>query len=778
MRPHAAICSDTQPHAPPRSHSETAIVSYHDLAHTDLAPLDSVATDLERMTRTWEYASDFRTGVVTPLQASGWSGQAADAAASRLDAARAQMDEAFDETSALAKALRDAHDQLAQCKRTLQQIQQDAHGQGLTISADGGTITWSPPSEAPQHAEGRVKHQQTMRHRADAIAARITSVLRQATETDKAAAAALAGDTGTSLTRFHARPVGGVSEQEAHQAADLARKGSDLTDAQLERLDALLKEHATDPRFATAFYDGLGPQQTLTFWGRLTLTNVPGEQRHAVLTDLQRQLGASLACATDTRHRPHLSDAWEADLRRTGAQKIRLTDDPSPKRYDPYGYQILDGLLRTGSYDPHFLDPIAEHITQLTENDPRMWIDNAPMVPGTDLRTNFLGNGSGFNPQTGVLEALGHSPAAATHFFHDPETLYTADGTPTGHTAPNGYLGFLTDTDRNPQFADTSMTDVADRANVTTEPTALGHALEAATTGAPYDAQNGTPLPPHTAAEADVMSQVVKTFGDDPTLIQGDDAPFAPMTTSLAHMTAQYMGDVQRSLVGSPAEAYFLSTHGVPAKLDGPATEQLLETLGRDPGAYGILTQAQHAYTAAQIHNVAVQHPTADFAQMTEQLRIPASAGAYAAGFLNSGKANEIMSQHLQSDAAWNAAVEKNTAYVSTVWGLTGGKYLDEVPVVGGFANDHVNGLIEQIAAGYQQDTTNQAVLDIRTVNGGALRATANTASFAVRDALRGSGFHGSQVSAIAGAVSEASRMSFGSGEGVDVADHGGWAGS
>ncbi|MBF9073695.1 hypothetical protein [Streptacidiphilus fuscans] len=714
------------------------MVTYDELANTNLSALDTATTDLEQLVRGWAYDSDFQGGVVTPLAASGWSGPAAEAAAGELTQARGQIDAAFTETSAMAKALRDAHDQFVGFQNTLRQIQQDAQAQGLVISADGSQVTWNMPPDLPHNAGVHEEYQQSMSQEADAIAQRIKSVLQQATDADQTAAAALTADTGTNQQSFNAAPVGGIPEEEAAQAANLARQGNNLTTAQLAQLDALLKANANDPRFTTAFYNDLGPQGTLLSWGQLsegTTGNPPADpNRVALLKDLQQQLGTSLACATNTQTWPHLSDQWEAGLRAAGSQRIPLAG-PDQFNYQPYGYQILGSILRTGNYDPHFIDPIAEHVTQLTEQNPDMWAQAAPNPPCPDVRTNLLGNGSGFNPVTGVLEGLGHSPAAATDFFHNPETLYNTDGTPTGHTVtPNGYLNFFTNSDKNPLWPDTTSREASDQAAaVNSEPTALGHALQAATTGQAWDAPSGAVPPPHTPATDDVMNQVVNTFGSNPSLIQGNGAPFSSMNGSLAHMTGSYMGDVDRT-VNAPSGG-LLGVYGAPANLDQNNTTHLLDTLGRDPNAYGILQQAQNGYTAGQLQN-AVHQP----GDLNDNLTRVANQGSQISGILSNARANAVAQNGWASDAAYNASIDRNAGWANTVYSVSVGSVVGKVPIVGSIVNGQVSKMITNMGNSFHHNSTAQTVdTNIDIVNSGKT-AAGQAAQYAVQNALQGTG--------------------------------------
>ncbi|PYC80239.1 hypothetical protein C7C46_13200 [Streptomyces tateyamensis] len=743
------------------------MVTYDELANTNLSALDTVATDFEQLVRKWEYESDFQGDVLNPLSASGWSGPAAQAAVGQLTQARTQIEAAFNETSALAKALRDAHDQFAACQKTLHQIQQDAQTQGLTISADGTQVTWTMPPDLPHNAGVREEYRQGMDQEAANLAQRLKTVLQQATEADQAAAAALAADTGTNQQSFNAAPVGGIPEEEAAQAAALASQGNNLTNAQLAQLDALLKAHANDPAFSTAFYRDLGPQGTLKFWGQLSEGSTglikPDQARLDILTDMQTQLGTSLASATNTQNWPHLSDQWEAGLRAAGAQRIQLAG-PDDFNYQPYGYQILGSILRTGNYDPRFLDPIAEHVTQLTQKNPDMWAMAMPQPPCPDVKTNFLGGGSGFNPVSSILEGLGHSPAAATDFFHNPETLYNADGTPSGHTAPNGYLNFLTDTDKNRTFADVAWPNQNSLATAAAyEPTALGHALQAGTTGVAWDAPNGTPLPQHTEATNDVMRQVVDKFGGNPSLIQGDGAPFRAMNGSLANMTASYIGDVNQA-VSFPAGSH-LSVFGAPANLDQNHTFGLVDALGQDPGSYGTVQQAQNGYLAGQIQNEA--HQPGD---VNANLARVASQGGQVDGILANGRARGVAQAGWASDAAYNQAIDSNTGIANTIYSQTVGGVVGKVPILGDIANDQVSGMITDIGNSYHHDSTAQSISTNTDIVTSGKAAAAQAAQDATRQALLNTGLDpAGQTTANVG---QAAEVGFAAGLGLDLSVH------
>src|SRR5690606_25030091 len=135
---------------------------------------------------------------------------------------------------------------------------------------------------------------------------------------------------------------------------------------------------------------------------------------------------------------------------------------------------------------PAFLTCIAEHVTQLHEDDPHRFLSNRPV--GAEDRYGFNPSGklgSGNDPLNSVLEALGHSPEAAEQFFTEKPTAYNEDGTVKsgGKTDFKSYLDLFTDKDfewtidRNSVhfLADEEATEKAHNFG----PDALGHALEA-----------------------------------------------------------------------------------------------------------------------------------------------------------------------------------------------------------------------------------------------------------------------------------------------------------
>ncbi|GAA2811356.1 hypothetical protein RMN57_20980 [Kitasatospora sp. CM 4170] len=722
------------------------MVDFHELSTAKLDVLGTAATawddvvkKLQAMDRDWDGE------VIGKVNSANWTGPSADAARPKLQRVNEQLTAAVTQATAIASVLRDAGNDFQSAKGKLDKAVADARSGGLTVTSDG-TVSWPPADNATRHdPEANQAYQAEYRGKAEAARKAIDAAVQEATAADERAAWAMRSDTTTdNLKSFNAKAVGAGSDADGIRAAQLAGKGGKITDAELTELNSLLAANQNDPLFSTRFYQDLGPKGTLQAWnsmvGEEQQFNGASDARWKQYQELQKNLGLNLATATRPSNVPHLPDQWAADLRKAGAEP--LWDKPyrqSGLDYAPYGYQVLSGILRTGNYDPHFLNPIAEHITQL-DTDEKYW--PAPVYgPRSDRRGyNLLGaeGGSGFEPTTAVLEALGHSPEAATKFFHDAPTAYNTDGTvnPNGKVKPADYLNYFThDKEYTPDTV--SQKNELRQTGMKSGPDALGHALEAATTGRPYDDHSGTP-PKHTADQADVMNKVVQTFGthgnggvlDD---LKGEDAKFAPLRDSLGHMSADYIGDVQRAL--SPHKDD-LPVNGAAANLKESPVRGLLDALGRDPDAYGAVANANQAYSTALVRGH-IENGV-DFSRLEADIDSTSRAGGVISGILNEARINEVHQEHATSDKEYNEALEKNAGYAKTAFTTTIGAVTEKVPVAGEVANFLVEEITDSVVEANQRDTTEDGRQEGRDFVAEGREGAALGAKQAVIDAANG----------------------------------------
>ncbi|MER7772902.1 DUF6571 family protein [Kitasatospora sp. NPDC096140] len=730
--------------------------TYSDLRQETFKGIDTLATAFESLTRDWKLSSDFTGDILTPLQGSNWRGDAAERAAASITKTRNELDAAFEEASAIGKTLRDAHTELAAARADLDAALKRAVDNSLTVDADGVNISWpAPTSESDKHDP---TYTTTYKALAESVGQDIAKAVARAKAADTAAAAALGGATGKSKTAF--QPSTGPEEQ-GKKAADLLKLAGNLSDAQLDELNKTLKANANNPQFTTAFYQGLGPDGFLKYYGQLAVASADqGGRRPQAVADLQANLGMALATATDSHNFPHLSDEWEAGLRRAGATRTEILPrgDRVSGSVQPYGYQILANILRTGTYDAHFLNPVAEHVTQLSEMPG--FFTSTPWLHSDLDRMKLLGYAQGpqtggFNPMNGVLDALAHNPPAATQFFHDRATSYNLDGSVKAIGQDNTYLKALTvGGDRSPLQDISKGNDyLASGHAESPELIALGHALEAATTGRAPDASPDTPLSPHTPEQAAVMKDVVDRFGsgDGPKLLR-KGADLADLAPSLGHLTAAYMGDVQGAM--SPHD-HSLTTYGSKADLDPGNTAKLLAALGRNPDAFGAVAQAQQAYTTARIQDVMLHRDTYG-AEFDQAVRNAAHSGGEVGGILTAGRTAGLVDEMKGEADAYNKAVDQNGMWGKAVWAMTGGRLLGDLPGIGKGMSLPANYFIDQLTSGYHVDpnTADPATAaDVAGFNG-----LGSAAKKAVENVAQGTGLNPQQIEVLSTAAADAAR--------------------
>ncbi|MET8625585.1 DUF6571 family protein [Kitasatospora sp. NPDC004669] len=718
--------------------------TYSDLRQETFKGIETLASAFESLTSNWNLSSEFTGDILTPLQGSNWRGDAAERAAATITKTRNELDAAFEEASAIGKALRDAHTELAAARADLDAALKRAVDHSLTVDGDGVNVSWpAPTSEADKHDP---TYATTYKALAQSVADDIAKAVARAKAADTAAAAALGGATGKSKTAF--QPSTGPEEQ-GKQAADLLKLAGNISDAQLDQLNKALKDHANDPQFTTAFYNRLGPDGFLKYYGLMaTVSSDKDGRRPQAIADLQKNLGLALATATDTHNFPHLSDDWEAGLRKAGyARQDIWPPNTSPHNLNPFGYQILSNILRNGTYDPHFLNPIAEHVTQLSLGSGQWTSDRWSIDEFQYLKFLGLPPGAGeggFNPLGGVMDALAHNPEASVKFFNGATTLYNLDGTVKGYSSDNHYIKDLARPGEDSPLRDIwpGHDVMHDHAGQSTT-LSFGHALEAGVTGRPFGSQDQ--LAPHTGEQAEMMQTVVDVFGskEGPKSLR-PGGEFAGIAPSLGHMAAAYMGDVHVALNPEDDE---LTTYGAPAKLNQGNTEKLLGALGRNPDAFGAIAQAQQAYTTARIQDVMLRRDTYG-PEFDLAVTNAAHSGGEVAGYLTAGRTAGLADEMKGQAKAYNDSISQNAMWGKAIWAATGGRVAGDLPVVGKGLSLPVNYFIDQMASSYYIDPN---IADPATrADDEGFNAAAASAKKTVEQAAQGTGLNPDRIRALA----------------------------
>ncbi|WP_128984979.1 hypothetical protein, partial [Streptomyces roseicoloratus] len=553
-----------------------------------------------------------------------WRGVNAEVTKPFIDKTAKEFADAAKEADGIHKILEDGYRAFKKAQDDLRKIvETEAPAKGFLVKSNGVVEAREPLSSTKDQAARHDPDFQNLIRKEQAEAAamqrRIDAIIETCDDADVACSNALKANVTADKHNFSAPKYGSLDAEEAQRAIDLAKKGRDISHAELERLNELLKDNGSSKEFSRAFYNSLGPKGALEFFGQLSTDTYDyatlDKQRLADVQELQRNLGLNLATAT------HGGDAWtekwSADMRKLGTERIPLDKHAYS---GPFGYQLLGGIMRYGNYDPKFLTPIAEHVTQLHAKDPYMFADGKSLGGWLKHPFNPSGvNGSGYDPMTAMLEALGHSPEAAKQFFTGEPTAYNKDGSvggtvdldPEKDGIQKDYLEYFQNAEYKffPDIDGHIPEDVEKSAEYM--PDALGHALEAATTGHGWDDPN--PQLRRDEQTAELMKRVIDTYGTNTELREHHK----PLIDSLGRMGAAYIDDLNYSTYnfGGSGDALgrsalFEGSSDGSSRTDFGANASLrfMNAVAGDEEAYKTLSVAQSVYEAGGLKALEKDH--------------------------------------------------------------------------------------------------------------------------------------------------------------------------
>ncbi|MFF6777847.1 hypothetical protein ACFY8W_30455 [Streptomyces sp. NPDC012637] len=557
-------------------------------------------------------AVDARKTMAAKAKAEDWRGVNAEVTKPFIDKTAKEFEDAAKAADGIHKILEDGYNAFKKAKADLTTIvETDAPHQGLVVKSNG-VVEAAFSLERNAVANYDRDHAEALRKQRVDIAAlqrRLDAVIEKCDDADVACSNALKANITGDKHNFSAPRYGSLDAEEAQRAVALAKRGRDISHTELERLNELLRDNSSSKEFSRTFCDSLGPKGALEFFGQLSTDTYdhgePDKQRLADVRDLQKNLGLNLATATQGGDA--WTEKWSADMRKLGTERIPLAKND----YNgAFGYQLLGGILRYGNYDPKFLTPIAEHVTQLHAQDPRMFADSKSMGGWLKNPFNPSGvNGSGYDPMTSMLEALGHSPEAAKQFFTGEPTAYDKDGRANGTVDldpekegdQKDYLEYFQNKDY--EFFPDIDGHRPDDAKKSAEymPDALGHALEAATTGHGWDDPH--PRLHRDEQSAELMKRVIDSYGTNTELRE----QHKPLTDSLGRMGAAYIDDLnystynfggsgdslgRASLFGASSDGSSRTDFGRSASL------RFMNAVAGDEDAYKTLSAAQQVFEA------------------------------------------------------------------------------------------------------------------------------------------------------------------------------------
>ncbi|MFD4899755.1 hypothetical protein [Streptomyces sp. NPDC058411] len=695
------------------------MLKYEDIVDAPVGKLKAAADDWSKMAGDLEkLATEARDGMQAKAGKADWEGLNAGVTKAFIGKTAKEVADAAAEAKGVKQILEEGHTAIKKAKDDLINIR-DHEGPAAGIKVDGnGKVTARHPVEdipAQQKAHDP-DYPALVQQEKKNIAAwqkKIDLIVDNCNDTDVSFKNSLEANV-TDRKDFSAPKYTKMDQEEAARAAALASKGRDITHTELQQLNELLADNSKSVEFSKNFYEKLGPEKSLAFFGQLsTDTYEYGKLDKERLKDvqaLQKNLGLNLATAS---HDKDFSEKWGPELRKMGTERIPLAKND----YNgPYGYQLLGGIMRYGNYDKSFLNPIAEHVAQLHQKDPYMFADNKQVNSPFKNPFNPSGvNGAGYDPATAMLEALGNSPDAAKHFFNDPPTAYNEDGTVNkGATADLGkgvdnYLDFFGN-EKWESFPDVNSLDEKElKASLDQMPDALGHALESATLGYPAGHPDGSVV--RDADNAAVMQQVMEKYGDDAKLLKEQEA----MADSLGTMGAGYIDDINWALDKNKDESIFAPGTNPEGHLDLSDTDsgdgrsvarKFLSVMGQHPDAYASVSAAEQLYTSSALEAQVSSDGDIDAGNVRRAVKI----GSEVQGILDQSRSDQIEATNLKTHEDYEKAAEKRSGWVefgsTAALGAgvaTAAFFLPAAPVIGAGAllvpvfTDTATGAVEQV---------------------------------------------------------------------------------
>lgn len=707
------------------------MLKFEDIVDAPVGKLQAAVDDwADMVTKLDRLAEDARNGMKAKADKADWEGVNAAVSKGFIGKTANEFKDAAAEARGVKAIMEDACAAIKKARADLMSIRDD-EGPKAEIHVDAkGKVSARYPVEDDYAARHDPDFHKLLKKQEAAVKswqAKIDLIVDNCYDTDVAFKNALEANV-TEGKGFQAPKYSKLDQEEAARAAALAAKGRDITHTELQALNELLHDNGKSQDFAQDFYQKLGPEKSLAFFGQLSTDTYDyatlDKQRLKDVQSLQKNLGLNLATASNDKN---FTAEWGPQLRKLGTERIPLS------RYDtagPFGYQLLGGIMRYGNYDAKFLNPIAEHVAQLHQKNPDMFGRNRQVNSRFKNPFNPSGmDGSGYDPTVSMLEALGHSPEAAKNFFTDDPTAYNEDGTIDKDASVNlgkdkagdsitNYLDFFGN-EKWQSFGDVDSLDPKEQErSLTYMPDALGHALESATLGYPYHSPNADVS--RDADNAGVMRRVMEKYGEDAGLLKQQEA----MSDSLGNMGSGYIDDINWSLEQNNPDSVFFPGVKNSGHLDFSdvsdeeygrgVARKFLSTLGQHPDSYATLSNAEQIYASGALEAQAGPDGIAKGAA-----RAVIGVGSEVQGMLDQSRADQVEAEGVKKHEDYEKAVEARSGWIEfgTGVGLAAGvAFMPEVAAVGAAAtlitlgSDTAHGAVEHVIGQFIGDVLENSV--------------------------------------------------------------------
>ncbi len=281
---------------------------------------------------------------------------------------------------------------------------------------------------------------------------------------------------------------------------------------------------------------------------------------------------------------------------------------------------------------------------------------------------------------------------------------------------------------------------------------ALGHALESATIGIPYDS-DATP-PKHSAGSTELVNRIVGEYGKNPDRLDG-----SPLTDSLGNITAEYMRDVQDA-VGGRIE---VKTYGSNAELEALADQgqlrEFLGAVGKDPDAYGAIVTSQQAVSTELINEVFHQRDTYGNV-LPEELSNRVAPGAEIVGIMADSRTQAVYDDKIAADAEFNEGLATADKWAGRAIDTGLGRF----PVVGDAAGWVIEDIREAVVENYTRDSSAEADMERDEFLATQRAGSASAMYDATYTAAIQAGMSEEQAKTMAGSASQQVKDSYGQG--------------
>lgn len=651
------------------------------LRHGNFSKLGEAITDWEQMTKKLaDLQKDAETNLKSKAVKANWAGVNATVTREFVDKTAGEFADAHTQADSITKILKDTRGELISYRTQLTDAIERGVKKNLTVMDTGnGTFTVTMNIHPDRAAKGTHVPEHTQQD-VDNFRDEIQRILAKATESDSSAADVLKllvdqAKYGFSGASYKDRESAAEAVKAAKDMAGVMRKDPHkLTSTELNQLNENLARYGNDPLFAERLATDVGAKKTLEFYAGVA-DPYQGYSRDPKMWEkakqLQKNLGITLGTAT-------LSDSdamarWERRMAQLGPDQLGIDD-----ANDPTGFAVMSNLMRFGDYDDQFLNDYGEKLIAFDKErnvkDMSPWINNWNQG---DL--NFWDkNDRGRDPMNGFLQALGHNPDAASQFFAQPEGT---GGGVNKNSELNDHLKYLAK-DRI-WLPDPTLDGERD---FIAGHDALGHALDAATTGYSYDA--GTDAikaggDHRTVATAGVMEQVAFLYGseDGPKMLH--DQP--ELADSLGKMAGTYIDDLDYELSGigdhSKDAGDFPARYVGRAEFGNQGAIDFLSVLGQNEDSHKAVTTAQHLYSLSMLDS----HPPTNDADMNHARDIMA-VGAEARGVLDNSRVQQAETTYGANSEEANKELGRSADWKKLIVGAVVAGGVAAVPLPGSTA--------------------------------------------------------------------------------------------